>query len=161
MRALVLLLGLNAASYALSPAEVTKAKEVAREYVKDHLKAPATAVFSKETLCASLGKPDFEEAKGTGPTPECTTTLTATKIGNGAINVVYRGSVDSQNSYGALIRTKFQLDVFFKDGKVSIHDSADSIRLLKTTCLQTNETTRELNLKRPTMDCDAEYPSVK
>ena len=108
MRALVLLLVLGTLSFALSPAEEAKVKQVAREYIKDHLKAPATAIFSKETVCAALGEPDFEEAKGTGPTPECKPQKAA-KVGTSADAVVYRASVDSQNSYGALLRTKFQI----------------------------------------------------
>jgi hypothetical protein len=159
MRKLALLLALNAASFALSPSEEAKVKALAREYIKDHLKAPATAIFSKESVCAPLAKVDFEEAKGTGPTPECKP-QTAAKVGDGPASVVYRASVDAQNSYGALLRTKFQLQIYFVDGKWTIRDSAESVKLLRDSCIALNAMKAQLG-QRPTRDCDAEFPSAK
>jgi hypothetical protein len=146
---------------ALSSTEEAKVKDVAREYIKDHLKAPATAIFSKETVCAPLGKPDVEEAKGTGPTPDCKP-QTAAKVGDGADSVIYRGSVDSQNSYGALIRTKFQLHIFFAKDKWTVFDSADYVRSAKQTCIDINQAARTLQDGRfQIRDCDAEFPNAK
>ena len=159
MRVLVLLLGLHAAAFALSPEEGAKVKEAAREYIKDHLKAPATAVFSKETLCATSGAADFEEAKGTGPTPECKP-QTASALSEKDAAVVYRGSVDAQNSFGALIRTKFQLQISSKGGKIQIFDPAEGVKLLKDSCETSNEAKKALG-QRPSRDCSAEFPNAK
>jgi hypothetical protein len=160
MRAFTLLFVITTASFALSPAEEAKVREVARDYIKDHLKAPATALFSKETICTSLGKPDVEEAKGTGPTPECRP-QTAQKVGDGADSVIYRAAVDSQNSFGALIRTKFQLHIFFAKDKWSVFDSAEYVKSSKQTCLDLNEAARILKDGRPIRDCNAEFPNAK
>lgn len=157
MRAISVLLLLSAAVFALSPAEEAKIKDGAREFIKDRLKAPATAQFSKETICTSLGKPDFEEAKGTGPTPECTVPA---KLNMTKDNLVYRVAVDSQNSYGALIRTKFQIDVFLENGKISFHDAMDSVRVLRGACDDHNETMKALHQKQD-RNCDAEFPALK
>ena len=153
MRTLILLLGLNAASFALSPGEEAKVKDIARDYIKDHVKALSTAVFSRESVCAPLGKADAAEANGTGPTPECKPQL-ADKVGDGAEHVVYRSSVDSPNSYGAIIRTKFQLGVYFTKEKWLVIDAANIARELKTSCI-------ELRKAGGRRDCNAEFPSVK
>src|SRR5260370_32968119 len=79
---------------ALTPAEEAKAIQAAREFIKDRLKAPATAQFSKETICAGACAADFEDIKGTGSTPECH----PTQVEDGKLNAIYRGSVDSQDS---------------------------------------------------------------
>jgi hypothetical protein len=150
---------LRLSAFALTPVDEAKVKKVAREYIKDHLKAPATAIFSKESVCAPLGKPDFEEAKGTGPTPPCKP-QTALKVGDGADAVIYRGSVDSQNSFGALIRSKFQLDIFVVNGKWIVHDSAESVKLLRDGCVQLNEVKRHSG-QPADRDCDAEFPNAK
>jgi len=157
MRALVLVLTLNAAAFALTPAEEAKAKEVAREYIKDHLKAPATAIFSKETLCAPLGKPDSDEANG-GPTPECKP-QTADQVGDAADAVIYRASVDAQNSYGALLRTRYQLMVYVSKGKWGVIDSAEVVNALREGCKALNESARLTG--KPRQNCDAQYPGMK
>ncbi len=158
MKVLILLFVLTAVSFALSQAEEAKAKDAAREYIKDHLKAPATAIFSKETVCARA-ETDFEEASGLAPTPECIPPPFE-KVGDGKESVVYRGSVDSQNSYGALLRTKFQLYVFFS-GKWTVIDLADSVRELHAGCIAQNRANRALGRREKIRDCDAEYPSAR
>lgn len=144
---------------ALSPAEESKVKDVAHEFIKDHLKAPATAIFSKESICAPA-KGDFDEAKGTGPTPECKS-QTSEKVGDGPDSVVYRGSVDAQNSYAALIRTKFQLRIFFSKEKWTVMDEAVSVKLMKDVCLDLNNAIRTLHTGKPIRDCEAEFPNAK
>ena len=144
--------------FGLTPEEEAKAKDVAREYVKDHLKAPATAIFSKETLCAPLGKPDADEANG-GPTPECKPQA-ADRVADGTSSVIYRASVDAQNSYGALLRTRYQVMVYFAKGKWSVIDSQEVITTLREGCKSINQSARLLRNARP-RDCEAEYPGMK
>src|SRR5579872_2523611 len=114
-----------------TPEEKVKvdAASFAREHIRLRINAPPlkdaadwsrrAAVFSNETLCTVVGPPDFDEAKGTGSTPPCTA---PSKIGDGTNkdSIVYRGTVEYRDPSGALIRTKYQLHVFFKDGKWSV-----------------------------------------
>jgi hypothetical protein len=70
----------------------------AEDYVKSQLKSPSTAKFpsilKKDAHISSLG------------------------------NATYRITswVDSQNGFGAMIRSDFTCQIYFKDGKVGIHD---------------------------------------
>jgi hypothetical protein len=142
---------------ALTPAEEAKAIQAAREFIKDRLKAPATAQFSMETICAGAGAADFEEAKGTGSTPECK----PAQFEEGKLTAIYRGSVDSQNSVGAVIRTKFFLNLGLKDGRIAINDAMDAVRLLYSTCKQSNESSVLLGNRSKLTSCDTEFPSAK
>ena len=82
---------------AMQAQSTDEAKALAREYIKDHLKAPATAVFSSESVCAKAD--------------EC-------KQGW----YFYRANVDAQNSFGAMLRTPFLVEVFTdKSGKLIPH----------------------------------------
>ena len=69
----------------------TEAKAQCREAVKDQLKSPASAKFSDETV--------------TGSEPDAVWFVS--------------GSVDSQNSYGALLRSSFECSVTFANGEAS------------------------------------------
>ena len=150
-----------------------KAASFAREYIRSRINAPTlkdaadwsrrAAVFSNETLCTVVGPPDFDEAKGTGSTPPCTA---PTKIGDGTNkdSIVYRGTVEYRDPSGALIRTKYQLHVFFKDGKWSVTEDAESVNLLYTACLGLNKMLLGLapeDRPSPVKDCKAEYPNGK
>ncbi|HEY4359378.1 MAG TPA: hypothetical protein VGN17_00315 [Bryobacteraceae bacterium] len=134
------------------------AKEAAREYIKDHLKAPATAVFSKETVCAVNDKGDFAEASGTGTTPECEPA--PLNVGTGENLVVYRASVDSQNSFGAMLRTKFLLTVGFVKGKWTFIDQRATVKLLYEACTELSKSYRQAGLLEKVRDCNSEYPSA-
>ena len=157
MKRLAVVLAACGYCFGLSPAEEARAKEAAREFIKDHLKAPAAAQFSKESICAASSKADFQEAMGLGPTPEC---KPAAQLEERKITAVYRGSVDAQNSFGALIRAKFQLDLFLKDGKISVHDAMGTVRLLWESCKQANEAYALVDQRDKVRNCDAEYPSA-
>lgn len=159
-RTKLLILFVTLPAFALSPAEESKVKEVAREYIADQLLAPATAVFVKETICAPTGKADFEEAKGTGPTPECKP-QPADKVGDGPASIVYRASVDAQNANGVPIRSKFQLQIFFVKGKWTVRDSAAAVRLMRDACLDLNAASERIRDGRPIRDCDAEFPNAR
>lgn len=158
MKAIAVLLICVGSLSALSPAEEAKATDAAREFIKDRLKAPATAIFSKETICAR-SETDFEEARGLAPAHECVAPPFE-NIGDGKESVVYRGSVDSQNSYGALLRTRFQLQIFH-NGKWIVIDAADSVRELYAGCATLNRSYRAMGRRDKIRDCDAEYPAAK
>jgi hypothetical protein len=135
MKPLIALSLLAVATFAqapMSPEDETKMKDAAHEFIKDHLKAPATAQFSKETVCQRVGKADFDEADGTGPTPECKPVVVDDK---GKLGGVYRVAVDAQNSYGALIRTKYIVLFDFKDGKWGFFDTADMVQSQFESCI--------------------------
>lgn len=70
-------------------AMTTEARQQCRQSVKDKLKSPATARFSDESV------------SGSGPNATYTVT----------------GSVDSENSFGALIRASFSCSVTFTGGE--------------------------------------------
>jgi len=147
------------------------AASFAREYVRSHVNAPSlkdaagwsrrAIAFSNESLCTVQGPPDFEEAKGTGSTPPCTA---PTKIGDGSNkdSIVYRGTVDYRDAAGALLRTKFQLHIFSKDGQWSVTDDAESVNLLYTACLALNQSLLGLaaaDRPTPVKNCKTEYPN--
>lgn len=143
--------------FALSPDQEAKVKELAREFIKDHLKAPATAVFSRETIC-TVAKGGFEEANGTGPTPACLPPKFQEL--DDTHPVVYRSNVDAQNSFGALLRSKFQLRVYTTKGQWKILDEADLVNTLKSSCIELNKAHRTLG-NGAIRDCDAEFPNGK
>ena len=72
-------------------AMTVEARAQCRGAVKDKLKAPATAKFSDESV--------------TGSDPDSVWFVS--------------GAVDSQNSFGALIRSSFECSVTFKSGEAS------------------------------------------
>ena len=97
MKSLISVCFLTLAAASMQAQILDEAKALAREYIKDHLKAPATAVFSSETVCAIAN--------------EC-------KEGW----YFYRANVDAQNAFGALLRTPFVVEVFTdKSGKLIAH----------------------------------------
>jgi len=130
--------------------------QAAREYIKDHLKAPATAIFSKESICARLGKVDFDEAAGLVPTPECT--ASTTEVIPDKNSVIYRASVDAQNSYGALIRTKYIILAGRNDKKLDLFDAFELVKELWLDCKALNDSSRRLGTGQ-IHDCDAECPA--
>jgi hypothetical protein len=71
---------------------------LAEEAIKDLLKAPTTAKFEEGKQLASFSE-----------------------NGNDSI-VIVRGSVDSQNSYGAMIRTKYYVAIKYNNGFTDLDD---------------------------------------
>ncbi len=143
----------------LSPADEAKMKDAAHEFIKDHLKSPATAQFSKESVCLSLGKADFDEASGTGQTPECKPVVSTD---GKPLAGVYRVAVDAQNSYGALIRTKYIVLFNLKEGKWTFFDMADSVQSLYDGCVTLNAYGKSASIARSAeAACKAQYPNAR
>ncbi len=151
------LLASCSAVFALSPDEQVKVKETAQAYIKANLKAPATAIFSGEMICARQLQADNAYASGKGPLPECMEPQTIGATNGDA--VVYRADVDAQNSFGALVRTQFYVAVLTdaKTGKLSVIDPIHTDRILYDACVELNKDAVALG-KRSTRNCDAEYP---
>ena len=64
MKVTVLLFALNAASFALSPAEEAKAKEAAREYIKGSLEGPSNCKFLQGKCVCAVRRSRFCGSQG-------------------------------------------------------------------------------------------------
>lgn len=134
---------------AFSMPEISEVRLAARKYLLEQAHNQIIVIV-EETVCVPTGD-DFNEAKGIVPTPECNPNI------NEQVLVIYRAKVNGK---------KVQLNMHYNDGRFTIFNEADWIKVLYNGCeeLKKNRAERETYTEDDPIEqykgiCDEQYPA--